>query len=375
MTTIKIPQGYDLTPILKAHRNDTRFELEAGRYTLANAWSFDAEHDHCTLGPRCQLAGAGSGRTSIFVDGNSALHPDAHQIICLSGGGRSGACRDIEISGVNILCPPPPEPPFRPVGIIGMQIWSDRVVIDDVTIHGITGSRSKIAGAPSSEGFGILLNQPKIRGWTGRSRVRDVVIECGRNQGRDEIYVTGFYPGYVEPEDSSEYENILVSNRTSEPASVAFGLNSGVGGRSWKCTGRWTRGIYCDVSGGAFSFVSQSELHVEGTAVELHTEAGKASDWSDIFLNDSHVYFNPVPGLKFAAGLVLWSARPDQLDRAHKISRVQLNRCTLVNYGKSGLTHWAGSAVGNVSDCGLFHCQLVGQWEGQSTNNPGFKVI
>jgi len=368
MMTIKIPPGYDLTPILKAHRNGARFELDAGTYFLDSAWAFDAEPDHCSLGPECQLVGAGSGRTSILIDGAATLHPDAYQIICLSAGGRNSACKDIEISGLSIACPPPPEAPFRPVGVIGMQIWSDRAVIDDVAIHGITGSRPTVADAPSSEGFGILLNRPKVQGWTGRSRVRDVVIECGQNQGRDEIYVTGFYPGYVNPEDSSEHENILVSNRTSYPASVAFGLNGGVSGHSWRCIGRWTRGIYCDVSGGARSFIHQSEFHVEGTAVELHTEKGKPSDWSDIFLSDSHIYFNPTD--KFAAGLVLRTA-----ESGHKISRVQLNRCTLVNYGKTGLPHWAGSAVGNVYDCGLHDCQFIGSWGGQSTNNPGFKVI
>lgn len=362
MNTIYIDPSADLDLFFKTHRQNTRFVLAEGTYNVSNGWAYNAEYDHCVVGPGCEVIGSGSNRTYIVVTANE-VPIDATQIEAFTMGSRTKNCQKVEIEGVTISAPrSPAHSPY--VGIVGLHVWSDWARVHDVQVTGVTGHTSLTAGV-SREGFGVLINASGMSsgltiGGGEFSKIR-VCLAPNRNDGF--IFVTGFYCGYKHPNARySVCDNIEVINDTPDPAGVAFGVNSRVLGTSWRSHGRWTRGVYCDVDGGSDVLITASVLEVDSTAMEFQNAKGAKTTWDNIILSNSVIKFQPVAGdTGYCAGLVLTDL--DASKAAGTFNGVQLQNCHLIGYPdiNKGTSFYAGGfQTKNATNCGVVQCKKIG---------------
>ena len=352
MTTIQIPPGTNIDPYLKAHRNDTRFVLAPGYYTIGTGWAFDRDHDHCSLGPGCELVGAGSRETTLSPSFATEPPDGAKQIEFFTAGSRSGQCDYVAIRGLTINAGGMSDD----LGIVGLHVWSDRVDIDDVAVWGIEGHR------PDREGFGVLVNQSGAgtsdvwASMPGGSRIENVEVVCEQRADMGENYVCGVYVGYRTPFDATVARNIRVHSGGDGIAHAAFGTNGGVLWSNISNTGRWSRAVFCDTGGGEGTIISASHLRAERVLVEFRGSTGVR--WKDILVTDSILEATEAPPdarRDYAAGLVL--ARDGDLPGA-AFDNVSITHCTLRGCGTGD--HYAGSIDSTGRDNGIFHSRLVG---------------
>lgn len=367
MTTIEIPNGANLDPYFKANRRDTEFRMRSGVYYCESAWGY-AAHDYTMMGEGCALVGCGSQRTCIVVR-NESVPEAAWQIENLTAGSRSGASSFVELRGFTLVCAGAGRPKDRLAGQVGIHVWSDHARILDVEVRNVFGVRPTDAKNPSQEGFGVLLNGPGNRErCVGGSLVEDVRVFTGLPEVTDKSpnYMTGIYAGYVEPEEYTVVRNVSVVNHYSKMADVAFGVNSKVLGSGWTSQGRWGRGIYCDVCGGRDVLVGDSVFEVEQTGVEF-----QSSEWRDVTVMGCRFVVKPGNDpYAFGAGLVLvHRGIPTRFEN------VTLIGCVLEAKANGGAKFYTGSVTqGEAVNVGLRRCEMIGKWQGQSTNHPGFTV-
>jgi hypothetical protein len=355
MTTITIPPGSNLDPYLMANRINTRFVLGPGSYRLGTGWAFDKDHDHCCLGPDCELIGAGSRETFIYA--NPVRIPEgAKQIESLTAGSRSEYCESTVIRGLTLFA----ETLFAGgigteidtnIGVIGIHTWACRTTIEDVVVHGVQGTR------PDREGFGVLVNAPGEyiasdefeTQPVGGSRIENVEV-TGRG------YVCGVYIGYPRPAETSIARNIRVSSCGEGPAHAAFGTNGGVLWSNIQNTGRWNRAIFCDTAGGDGTIFSACRLQAEDVLVEFRGSCGVV--WKDILVTDSFLETTCAPDRSdrtYAAALVL--AR-DGGKPGPVFLNVGIQNCVI--RATAPCDHYLGSIDSPGSDNGIFHSRLIG---------------
>lgn len=343
MTTIAIPPNSYLDPYFKAHREDTRFVLGPGLYNVQSGWHYDKDHDHCCMGPGCELIGAGSRETRINVDVEDAGVPDgAKQIESLTAGSRSGYCQSVTLRGFSLETPY--DDKWADLGHIGIHTWSCQTVIEDVILYGIRGTR------PDREGFGVLVNESG--GWAGvsktpagGSRIENVDVTASG-------YVCGVYIGYPNPMETSIARNIRVGTCGYDVAHAAFGTNGGVLWSGLSNTGRWQRAIFCDTAGGEGTVISGSHLRAENVLVEFR--GGTGIKWKDIVVTDSLLEVTPAKDRTYAAALVL--AR-DGEKPGPEFDGVAIQNCTI--RGGTG-DHYVGSIDSAGKNNGVFYCRLTG---------------
>ncbi len=353
-TTIQIPPGSCVDPYLRAFRSGTRFVLEDGNYYTGSGWAFDKDFDHVCLGADCDLIGAGSGRTLLEII-PATVPENALQIEGFTCGSRSGLrplasfelsfgkCWN-EIRGVTIWFSNSVKAKNPSLGLIGLHAWSSRVIIDDVTVCGVTGIR------PNREGFGILVNGalmasgpgPRRRG--GGSRIANCSVESSGG------YVCGVYVGYEEVEGGpTTVDSVRVKGAGTNHA--AFGTNGGVIWRAISNEGRWDRAVFCDTAGGERVVVADSILQAERVLVEFRGREGMT--WRDIVVQGSILTTTPCPNPRqYAAGLVLASDGGKPF-----FSGVQIRDCIL---RASGGDHYLGSIDSPHESCGVIGCTTLG---------------
>lgn len=367
MTTIEIPNGANLDPYFKANRWDTVFRLGAGTYFCESSWNFK-EYGWTMVGPGCSLIGAGSSNTAIVIR-RETIPDDAWQVENLTAGNRDGICEGVELGGFKLLCSSDPRPKGRVAGQVGVHVWSDRAIIRDLEIRGVTGVLPTDSKHPSREGFGLLVNGPgRAVRCRGGAIIENVLVGViGNRESKDGlVYVCAVYPGYVEPEEYTVARNVHVVTDPGVKGTVAYGFNSKVLASGLTSKGRWGRAIFCDTDGGHDVLVSDCIFDVEGTGLELH-----GNKWSDVFVFSSRFRFrfqNP-SDTDFGAGVVLLG-----INRFEDFARIGMVGCVLEAEAGTKVPHYAGSVKGPASDVGLQGCRMIGPWNGQSTNHPAWKV-
>lgn len=346
MTTIKIPAGSSIDPYLKSNRNNTEFRLESGTYVTGGNWAFDGL-DHTMLGPGCRLIGAGSGSTRIWCD-PVLVNPKAAQHEAITAGSRTYECGFVEVSGVSIQCPRSPK-----IGNIGLHVWSDRCIVRDVEVCGLSGYRS-MAGEPSRESFGILINRSGKPQDVGGSIVENVTIRTAGTM-ETENYCCGLYVGIVEPEHKSFVRNAVVTNYHNAPAHAAFGTNGGVIWTACSNDGCWNRAIFCDTAGGNGTIFSACHLVAGSVAVEFRGPDG--IEWRNIMVSGCVIEAMPYVDSPYRAGLVL--ARDGKV--GPKFKNVTLQSCQLVPSAIGRAELYVGSIDNdNVEACGTRDCTAIG---------------
>lgn len=356
MTTIQIPNGADLDPYLRAHRHDTRFLLGAGQYYSAGAAAF-ADLDYCALAPGCELIGDGALHTRILIDVPANLPP---QVEGLTAGSRTGESETVTLRDFTVE--PADSGALGRSGFVGVHVWSDHCRISGLRIHGVTGTRPARgeSALPSREGFGLLVNEAGRSEGSGGMHIEcvEVHLRDAAPSESEELYVCGAYVGLAHPVRPSHVSQIAVVNRSKVSAHAAFGLNGGILGSHWVNVGRWNRALYCDVTGGSYSRISQSELWAERVGVELRGGAGVT--WREITVDSSRFNLCPTGYDDYAAGLVLVD---DSVAKAQAAFHgVTLQHCTLnLLRSREGQQFYLGSCdAAQVTDCGLVGCRAVG---------------
>lgn len=304
MNTLHIEPGASIDTFLRAHRSATRFLLSPGVYRSRGSFAF-ADLDHSMLAPGCELIGAGSDVTTLVV-GDDAVPCGGAQLECLTAGSRSSASETIRVRGLTVQ-PGDSTRTREDLGIVGLHVWSDRCEISDIVASRITGIRGSKTGGdpgPSREGFGLLVNRPGKPARPGGSRINQVRVELLTDAvKKTEHYVCACYVGVVDPAEPSLVDDVVVTNLSGTPAHAGFGVNGGVVGTRWRNVGRWNRGVFCDVTGGVGTHVSNSVLRAEWVGIEFR--GGAEAKWRDMVVSGSHLTLAPVGDAGWGAVLVL----------------------------------------------------------------------
>lgn len=370
-TTIYVNDaGRHLDDLFKAHRLDTVFILGPGTFYVQGGWGFDKDFDHTVLGACCELIGSGMDQTRIEVLPGLGVPENATQIECLTAGSRRGESEMTVIRDLTISCPTKPSHVKKPVGIIGIHVWSNSCVIKNVRVENVTGAPE--VPPVSREGFGVLINKSGSGQILpiGRAIVENVEVFVVPNSENSLTFLTGFYCGYLGATEYSVCNNIRVHNGFATPASVAFGVNDKVLGSQWQSYGAWTRGIYCDVHGGQDVLITNSAFEVTSTFVEFQTHG--AETWRNIVVSNSVATFKP-RGIKgdYCAGLVLMDYSKD---RSGRFNQVSLQGCTFRVVTQKTLPsdfpfYSAGASAVNQTECGLARCvKFWAHWADANAN-------
>ena len=190
-----------------------------------------------------------------------------------------------------------------------------------------------------------------------------------------ENYVCGFYIGLQDNAGGYTTANrIGVVSHAEIPTHAAFGFNGGVQASQLVNSGRFRRGIFCDVSGGSNTIVSNSRLVASAVMMEFR---GSNLTWRNIELNDSLLVLRPDRDSRYCAALVLAD------DGGTRFDNVSINRST-IRVDTSNLTDDNGAPVPiplltdgsdngrDTHHCGIFGCRMIGPWRGATVASSGF---
>lgn len=356
MREIHVPPS-DLTTVLRAYRENTRFILDSGIYKLGTNWSF-SDLDHVCLGAGCELIGRGSKSTIIESLGNAPI--GAAQIECLTAGNRTGRYTgSVKIHGISLYCAGAAER----TGILGVHCWSGKTDLFDVEVSGVWGNRTPTSTGASREGFGILINGADYLG-SGSASVRNCSVE---GYG----YVTGIYVGIANPTGPSFVRDCVAT--CDGWAHAAFGTNGGTHWNNIANVGPWERGVFCDVTGGSDTIISNAMLRASKVLVEFRGSGPMV--WRRLVVTDSileAVGHTTISG--YSAGLVLAADGGDPTFDA-----VQIRNSILDCRGSKVPTYIGSANSQDTAECGLRHCDLLGDWQpvqlGPKAPKEGFLVL
>ena len=355
MKTIMPEPFTDLTDLFRQNRCNTRFVLKAGKYTCQSLRSFQ-DLDWCVLGNDCELIGAGSDATSIEMEDPSEDQVSPSQIEWLTAGSRLGNSHYSTVMGLTVIIPIYYPEPKAVTGHVGVHIWSDRCQVGDLRILNVSGAREK-SGAPSSEGFGLLVNQSGVPAVVGGSEINGVRVFNAITK-RDENYVCAVYVGYKTPKLRSNLRNVEIANTGTKPAHAALGVNGMVSASGIRASGKWNRGIYCDVTGGSCTTISDSDFEVERVGIEFR--GGADVRWENITVSGSRFRIAPRGG---AYGALLVLADDSQAKNAAEFESVVASGCVVYcdPDPSTATDFYTGSLDSSkVSRCGLHQCLFVG---------------
>lgn len=219
---ISIPPG-QIDDYLKNYRYPCRFILQNGKYTTRGIWNFFPNFDGCMLPPGSELIGQGSALTQLELSNtvNVVNNQNALYHTVLTAGNRTAGSKVLpanycRISGITIECE-------CKLPVIGIQIWSSNVTMEDVVVKNIQGD------FPSRmEGFGILVNNSGTENeFDGGHILRDCKVYSKPNS-----YVTAIYVGCLKrkiPLETSVIENcksLCYFSTGNSHSHAAFGINS-----------------------------------------------------------------------------------------------------------------------------------------------------
>ena len=352
---VTIPAGSCIDFYLHQHRDPTVFRLEPGQYTTRGHWGF-ADLDYCGLAPGCELLGAGSGQTELYLDETHAPE-DAKQHEVLTGGSRSNCSSSIRIEGLTVDCYCDSGTPA-----VGVHVWSYGVTIRDVVVKSVSGKRSV------AEGFGLLVNAPgsgsPLLGTRG-AHVSDVTIATLSSQDSGvENYVCACYVGYAHPGAPSTVERVAVIGEYDNPAHAAFAGNFDVRFRDCRNAGRWNHGFFCDTGPGGNLWMTDSHIRAEYALAVIRSQG---HPWTDVHFRGCTMDIVPGSSAGHAAGLVI----ADESVGKNKavLDRVQIRNCVL-------RTHVPNTYDGSLDAVGATRCgiptrenEFVGTWGGPIIGN------
>jgi len=352
MTTIEIPPG-PIDHHLKKNRNPgTTFALLPGVYTTRGIFDYAEEFDFCMLAPGCSIQGHGP-KTEIRIENPVLFHrgnPTGYTEV-LTGGAKSkpgvgNPC--VSIRDLNIDASLSGD-----VAGIGIHLWGEQCVVDNVVVRGIFGNRN--AQSPS-EGFGILINSPEFTssGVQGANTISNCAVLLASTD--DENYSTGIYMGVVR---NSKTARSRIFNCICSPESgigrghAAFAANDHVD--IINCSAlRFIRAFFCDTR--SMRNIVIQNMFAQGIDWALDIRVGQGSQISNMEFRDCVFDFEP-SGLDYAQAIRM----EDIGDGQNLIAGIYFNRSTFTT---NAFNASMGRTRGPLVSAPEFReCRWIGRWQ------------